>query len=111
MEEREIRRAKTEAAFRAVNERIAENARRFEVGETEFICECADVHCTERVEATLEDYERVRADGATFLLAPGHRDPSIERIVMQRPRFDIVEKVHSGARAIVRRLNPRAAGT
>lgn len=109
MEERAIQRGRTEAAFREVNERIAENARRFDAGETEFICECADVHCTERVEATLDEYERVRADGATFLLAAGHRDPSLERVVLKRPRFDIVEKVHEGARTVVRRLNPRAA--
>jgi hypothetical protein len=109
MEEPGTQRGRTESAFREVNERIAENARRFEAGETDFICECADVQCTERVKATLEEYERVRADGATFLLAPGHRDPSIERLVLRRPRLDIVEKVQSGARAIARRLNPRAA--
>lgn len=111
MEERAIQRGRTEAAFREVNERIAENARRFASGETEFICECADVHCTDRIKVTLEEYERVRADGATFLLAPDHRDPSIERVIVQRPRFHVVEKVHSRARAIVRALNPRAAGT
>ena len=109
MEERAIQRGRTEAAFREVNERIAENARRFESGQTEFICECGDARCTERIEATLEEYERVRADGATFLLAPGHRDASIERLIARRPRSHVVEKVHSGARAIVRALNPRAA--
>ena len=109
MEEQAVHRARTEAAFREVNERIAENARLFEAGETEFVCECADVHCTERVQATLEEYERVRADGATFLLAPGHGDRSIEHLVEGRSRFHIVEKVHSGARALVRRLNPRTA--
>jgi hypothetical protein len=67
--------------------------------------------CTERVKVTLQEYERVRADGATFLLAPGHRDASIERIVLQRPRFPVVEKVNSSARAVVRALNPRAAPT
>jgi hypothetical protein len=111
MEARAIQRGRTEAAFREVNERIADNARRFESGETKFICECADVHCTERVDATLEEYERVRADGATFLLAPGHRDATIERLVLQRPRFHVVEKVNAGARAIVRALNPRTAET
>jgi hypothetical protein len=111
MEERAIQRGRTEAAFREVNERIAENARRFESGVTEFICECADVRCTDRIEVTLEEYERVRADGATFLLAPGHRDASLERVIAQRPRFHVVEKVHTGARALVRALNPRAAST
>jgi hypothetical protein len=105
----EARKARTEAAFREVNERIAENAERFEAGSTEFICECGDPQCTERVEVEIEEYERVRADGATFLLAPGHGDRSIEQVVEHRGRFVVVEKVQATARALVRRLNPRGA--
>jgi hypothetical protein len=105
----EIRKARTESAFREVNERIAENAERFDAGSTEFICECDDPQCIHRVEATLAEYEEVREDGATFMLAPGHGDSSIERLVEHRGRFMIVEKVHSAARALVRRVNPRAA--
>jgi len=105
----EIRKARTESAFREVNERIAENAERFEAGSTEFICECDDPQCVHRLEATLEEYEEVRQDGATFLIAPGHGDGSIERVVDHRGRFMIVEKVHVAARALVRRLNPRTA--
>ena len=93
-----------------MNERIAENAERFEAGSTEFICECGDPQCVHRLEATLEEYEEVREHGATFLLAPGHDDKSIERVVEHRGHFMIVEKVHKAARAFVRRLNPRAAG-
>ncbi|HEY8029249.1 MAG TPA: hypothetical protein VIE38_07035 [Gaiellaceae bacterium] len=92
-----------------MNERIAENALRFEAGSTEFICECDDPQCTTRVEATLEEYEQVRADGARFLLAPGHGDKSIEQVVEHRGHFMIVEKVNATARALVRRLNPRGA--
>ena len=110
MEASEIRKARTESAFREVNERIAENAKRFESGSTGFICECGDPHCTHRVQATLEEYEEVREDGATFMLAHGHGDATIERLVDDRGRFMIVEKVHRAARAIVRQLNPRAAG-
>ena len=109
MTESPERKARTEAAFREVNERIAENAERFEAGETDFICECGDPHCTERVEATLAEYEQVRADGARFLLAPGHSDGSIERVVERRDSFVVVEKVHAVARAVARRLNPRTA--
>jgi len=103
------RKARTESAFREVNERIAENARRFDAGATEFICECDDLQCSERVEITLEEYERVRADGTRFLLAPGHGDGSIEKVVDHRGHFVVVEKVQSAARALVRRLDPRAA--
>jgi hypothetical protein len=105
----EIKKARTESAFREVNERIAENAQRFEAGSTEFICECGDPQCTHRLEASIEEYEEVREDGATFMLAPGHGDRTIERVVEHRRHFMIVEKVQSAARALVRRLDPRAA--
>ena len=67
MDEHASRIARTEALFRDVNERIAEGAERFDAQEAEFVCECADVECTDRVEATLYDYEHVRADGARFI--------------------------------------------
>ncbi len=101
------RRASTEALFRDVNERIAESAQRFDADGTDFVCECADPNCTERVEATLEEYEDVRSDGATFLLAPGHEQTDIERVVADRGRYRVVEKVQQCVRAIVLRANPR----
>jgi hypothetical protein len=104
-----VKRAHTEALFRDVNERIAESAERFEVGSTQFICECADPNCTHRVEATLVEYEDVRADGATFMLAPGHDEPDIERVIADKGGFQVVEKVQKTVREVVRRLNPRTA--
>ena len=105
-----VRRARTEALFRDVNERIAESAERFAASSTQFVCECADPGCTNRLEATLEEYEQVRADGATFMLAPGHEHTDIERVVdASRSRFHVVEKVQATVRATVRRLNPRTA--
>jgi hypothetical protein len=103
----EVNRARTEALFRDVNERIAESAQRFEAESTEFVCECADPNCTHRVEASLDEYEDVRADGATFMLAPGHAEKDIERVLEDRGRFQIVEKVQKTVRATVQRLNPR----
>lgn len=101
------RRATTEALFRDVNERIAENVQRFDADTATFVCECSDPDCTHRVEATLDDYEDVRAHGATFLLAPGHDQPDIERVVEDRGHFQIVEKVQRKVRAIVQQLDPR----
>ena len=101
------KRGKTEALFREVNERIAESAEGFDHNKPEFICECGDPNCTHRIEASLDEYEEVRADGATFMVVPGHDDNAIERVVAHRRRYVIVEKVQRTARAIVRRLNPR----
>ena len=104
-----VRRATTESLFRDVNERIAESAQRFEAETTQFVCECSDVNCTHRLETTLDEYEQVRADGATFLLAQGHAQEDIERVVAERGSFQIVEKIQATVRATVQRLDPRAS--
>lgn len=107
----EVRMGTIQSIFRTVNERIAESAQRFEADPAEFVCECPDRACTHRLEASLADYERVRANATTFLLAPGHEDERIERVVERRRRFWIVQKVERTVAATVRRLNPRAQTT
>jgi hypothetical protein len=109
MEKEAMRIARTESLFRDVNERVAEAAERFASSEAEFVCECSDGACTERVETPLEEYERVRADGVRFLLVPGHEDTRVERVVRARRHYAIVEKFEHRVAAAVRRLNPRAA--
>ena len=101
--------ARTEALFREVNERIAETAQRFDATETRFVCECAEPTCTHRVSATLEDYERVREDGDTFLLAPGHEDERVEAVVKESDDHAIVEKRQPQVRRLVLELDPRTA--
>ncbi len=103
-----VKRARTEALFRDVNERIAESAERFDAATTQFVCECADANCTHRLKATLNEYEHVRSDGATFMIAPGHEQTDIERVVEHRRGYNVVEKVQRTVRDTVRRLNPRA---
>jgi len=58
-----------------------------------FVCECAAVGCTTRVEATLAEYQIARAQPTRFLVAPGHMDPDYERVVTTNERFAIVEKL------------------
>ena len=101
------RRATNEALFRDVNERIAETAERFDASGTEFVCECSDPNCTHRVEASLAEYEQVRDESTTFLVVPRHEQGDIERVVADRGRFRIVEKVQNVVRATVIRLDPR----
>jgi transcription initiation factor TFIID subunit TAF12 len=102
------RRATNEALFRDVNERIAETAERFDASGTEFVCECSDPNCTHRVEASLAEYEQVRDESTTFLVVPGHEQGDIERVIADRGRFRIVEKVQDVVRATVIRLDPRS---
>jgi hypothetical protein len=87
------RKARNEAVFREVNERIEEVARDFEVpGQASFVCECGDVDCTEMVSMTLREYNDLRTNRRRFAILPGHEDPSVERVVARTPRFFVVEK-------------------
>jgi hypothetical protein len=108
MADREAEMARTEAVFREVNERIAETATRFAVGEATFVCECADPDCGERIDVPMEEYERVRGDATHFLLCSGHAVPSVERVVRRRRGYEVVEKFNAKLARIVRRLDPRA---
>jgi transcription initiation factor TFIID subunit TAF12 len=103
-----VKRAQTEALFRDVNERIAENADRFDADEAEFVCECADPNCTHRVKATLDEYEDVREEATHFLLVPGHEEEDIERVVERRPGHAVVEKFERIVARTVTKLDPRA---
>lgn len=100
--------ARTEALFREVNERIAETAERFDAQATNFVCECADPSCTHRVGTTLDAYERVREEGDTFLLVPGHEDERVEAVVeLVEEQAAMVEKREPEVRRLVLELDPR----
>lgn len=111
MSKREVEMARTEAVFREVNERIAETAQRFASDEAAFVCECADPACSDRIEASLEEYERVRGDATHFLLAPDHDEPSIERVLRRRRGYVVVEKFGAVVAGWARKLDPRGGGT
>ncbi len=88
------RAARNEALFRSVNEQVRQLAGRHygQLEPTGFVCECADDACTEHIRVPLEIYEAVRANPRHFLVALGHVNAAIERIVDERSEFAIVEK-------------------
>ncbi len=94
MSERERKLGENENLFRAVNERLKELGEAFEgiTERAEFVCECADRSCAQRIEMTLAEYERVRRKPTRFMTAPGHEDRSLEQIVDVNDRYVIVEK-------------------
>ena len=108
MKSEELRIAKTESQFREVNERIAESADDVGLQQVDLVCECADPECGHRIEAALDEYERVRSDGARFVVAPEHHVPEHEAVIESRPGYRIVEKLRAVG-AAARRLNPRRA--
>jgi hypothetical protein len=103
----EAKMARTESAFREVNEAIAKTAAKFDASETDFVCECADPDCAHRITAHLDDYEEVRADATHFIVADGHDEPRIERVIDSHGEYAVVEKFGARIGRIVRALNPR----
>ena len=97
MDSRARRLAQNEAAFRSINERIAEAAEGFLADRPnarhEFLCECSDVDCVRRVALTLAEYEKLRRNDRRFVVAPEHELPEIEVVVERHERYWIVEKV------------------
>jgi hypothetical protein len=90
------RKALNEGTFRNANERLNVGAQRIVGSDHDspipFMCECPRRDCTDVVLLTLEEYERVRADGRQGLAKPGHEDLSIERVLEQNERFTMTEK-------------------
>jgi hypothetical protein len=107
---REKRLAENEAFFRSVNERIRDIAdgHGSDPHGYEFLCECGDPACVDRVTLSLAEYEAVRADATRFVLAEGHDDETIENVVESAPDHVVVEKV-GVAGEVARALDPRAA--
>jgi hypothetical protein len=95
---------RNEALFRTVNERIEELNDGFgAVAGTEFeiVCECASLECAEMISTSTTDYQRVRADSALFILAPGHDDATVEAVVEEHPAGYVVVRKHPGKPADV----------
>ena len=55
---------------------------------------------------TADEYEDVRRMSTTFVVAPGHELPDVERVVETNERFRIVEK-EGDAAAVAMRTDPR----
>jgi len=92
MEFSDERLARNEVLFREVNERLNE-IDRSSITLSEFVCECSDKGCTKTLLVSPGEYEAVRSVPRRFMVARGHEMPEIERIVEDRQRFLIVEKM------------------
>lgn len=111
VDERGLRIGRNEVVFREVNERLRELGEGFSlVSEVaEFVCECGDSTCTERVQLPLSEYERVRSDPKWFVIVPGHEILEYEKIVEANDGYTIVEKLPGGPAGIAIRDDPRSS--
>lgn len=102
-DERERRAVQTQLLFREVNERVAaltglsEGTNQAEL-RTEWVCECADPACRERLQLSVEEYEALREHPARFVVFPRlrHVSAEAERVVAYTDRSWTVEKIEVG---------------
>jgi hypothetical protein len=111
---REERLARNQALFREVNERVIEIRQAHELSdlETNWVCECADQGCLERIALAPSEYESIRREPTRFLVAPGeeHVVPEIDRVVDKTDRYWVVEKAGEAA-TLTKQLDPRSSPT
>lgn len=80
---------RTEELYREVNERIVRLNELFESPVGEFLCECADSDCAERLVLALEEYDAIRSDARRFLMASGH-EPRGARVLERHEGWEVV---------------------
>jgi 23S rRNA A1618 N6-methylase RlmF len=90
--DREERIIENEKLFREVNERVADMQANFSGPDPEWVCECGDETCFDKVSVSIEDYQQVRSRGDWFVIRPGHEKLDVEKIVRQEDGFLVVEK-------------------
>ena len=108
-----LRVARNQALFRSVNEQIEASNQRFHVtfgDRADFVCECADDNCMERITVTIDQYEELRHVPTHFIVKPGHVYPEFERVVEEIEGFSVVENFgEAGKQAL--KLDPRRVAT
>ena len=101
LEARQVRLAKNQALFRAVNDQIDFMAQeQSTVLPLNFLCECADSDCDHYIELTQGEYEAVRQSPTHFFVLPDHVFPEVETIADDRGRYVVVEKFGAGGRVV-----------
>jgi hypothetical protein len=94
-QDREIRAARNQSLFRAVNENLRVLNEAFASVTESFTvaCECSDTSCVEMLEIHPDEYVAVRADPRHFVILPGHVDLEAETVVREAEGYLVVEKI------------------
>jgi hypothetical protein len=97
----EIRAARNQALFRAINDELRGSRADGDESHLRIACECADSGCVETLAIELERYTRIRDDATQFAVLPGHVYPEVEVIIAEHSGFVVVEKTGEAARVAV----------
>ncbi|MFL5982293.1 MAG: hypothetical protein ACJ74R_11345 [Gaiellaceae bacterium] len=110
-EEREVRAARNQALFRAVNNELASLDQASEPAASVAIaCECADARCVEVLHIGRDEYAEVRRNPRHFAVLPGHVYPNIEAVVKSSDTHVVVEKF-AEAGEVAENLDPTTETT
>lgn len=98
-QEREVRAARNQALFRAVNDRLRDlnQAVVSVTGTLTIACECANASCVEMLDIQPDDYFAVRAEPRHFAVLPDHVYLDVERVVCESDGYTVVEKLGAAA--------------
>lgn len=94
------RAARNEAAFRRLNENLADALPDGSHHTAGYLCECSTADCRRIVDLTMDEYRAVRADKMTFLLVPGHEREEIEDVVEDHETYLVVRKHENVAKIV-----------
>ena len=93
------RKARNEALFREVNERIRDLSL-MNAAPAEYLCECGRPECMTAFPVPLEHYKAVREHDLRFVVRPDHVDPDLEMVVELAEQYAVVEKIGGAAAAV-----------
>ncbi|NUT55340.1 MAG: hypothetical protein HOQ03_05075 [Thermoleophilia bacterium] len=95
--------------FRELNERLEQLTEPADAEELlDLVCECGDASCTARIRVARQDYEDTRSVPTHFVVAPGHVEPGIERVLQKRADYDLIEKAPGIPADVAKDTDPRA---
>jgi hypothetical protein len=109
VQSRERQVAANEVRFRALNERLEEQAGTWRglEGHLSLVCECGDEDCTAGIQLSVREYEAVRAVETQFVLIRGHERTEVEDVVDGTENWLVVRK-RGEAAEIAAGTDPRA---
>ena len=95
MDARQERVSRNEAVYRSVNlqmERVSEELGGGPDDRLEILCECGQDGCDATVDVTQAEYDEAHEQRDRFMIAPGHENEDIERVVKRTLRYLVVDK-------------------
>jgi hypothetical protein len=105
LQQRQQRAAINQSRFRALNEAI--QLRHEGSAFDQYVCECAQKTCVERLSLAVDEYEEARKVPTHFIVAHGHVVLDVEVVLRETARYQVVEKIEHGAE-LARALDPRS---